>query len=169
MATAPGADEVRARRNLIRALDGGAPASARARDWFDDYVDATETKAPPPGSPPEPATAQAADDGEPRWDWRRLLSWPYARPAVGACVALIPWFGAYSLATKWGAVLTQARTEAGVGAAWVIATVGLTVGAVWVHRRRTWPAYTLLTCAFIGAVAMASPFDIIQFVTGVTR
>jgi hypothetical protein len=66
-------------------------------------------------------------------------------------------------------VLTQARTEAGVGAAWVIATVGMAVGAVWVHRRRTWPAYGALTCAFVGTVAMASPFDIIQFVTGVTR
>jgi hypothetical protein len=41
MTTAPGADEIRARRNLIRALDGvrTAPAPASGRDWLDDILD----------------------------------------------------------------------------------------------------------------------------------
>lgn len=171
MTAAPDADERRARLNLLRALDGGAPT--RERDWLDDlWDDRAESKPDPdPPGPPPPATrpAPAADDEGPRWDLRRLLHWPYARPTVGACAALVPWFGAYSPATWWGSVLTQARAEAGVGAAWVIAGAGLTVAALLVHRRRTWPAYGALTCAFVGTVAMASPYDIVQFFTGVSR
>lgn len=174
MTATPGADERRARHNLLRALDGGAPTTpARARDWLDDLWDDAppeprpESVAPPPGPPPPKRTARD-DDQEPQWDWRRLLHWPYVRPAVGAVVALIPWFGGYSAATKWGSILSQARTEAGIGAAWVIAAVGFGTAAVIVNRRRGWPSYGLLTCAFIGTVAMASPFDIVTFFTGVT-
>lgn len=174
MTTAPGEDERRIRHALDAAGVGYAPqppANARTRDWLDDlWDDAPTPEVPPPGPPPPSRAAPpAADDGERRWDLSRLLRWPYARPSVGAVVALVPWFGGYSPATWWGSVLTQARTEAGVGAAWVIAAVGFGVSAVLVNRRRTWPAYGLLTCAFVGTVAMAHPYDIIQFVTGVTR
>jgi hypothetical protein len=173
MTAAPGADERRIRSALDARGVGYAPqppADARTRDWLDDlWADDPPTEpASPPAPPRAPKEARQAADG-PSWDWRRLMHWPYARPTVGAGVALIPWFGAYSPATWWGSVLTQARTEAGVGAAWVIAGVGLTVAAVLVNRRRTWPAYAALTCAFIGTIAMASPFDIVQFVTGVQK
>lgn len=51
MTTAPGADEVRARRNLLRVLDGERPAppptGERARDWLDDILDEKPTPAPP--------------------------------------------------------------------------------------------------------------------------
>ncbi len=175
MAAPPGADE----RRIRNALDARGvsyapqpPAGARERDWLDDlWADKPHTPQPaalppdPPGPPPGTATAT----GEPAWEWRRLLHWPYARPAIGGAVALIPWFAGYSAATKWGAVLSQARTEAGVGAAWCIAGVGFAVTAVLVHRRRTWVVYSLLTCAFIGTVAMASPFDIVTFFTGVHK
>ncbi|WP_052397246.1 hypothetical protein [Streptomyces sp. NRRL F-5123] len=168
MTATPGADEHRIRHALHRRGVGYAPQPpARDRDWFDDYVDATtQPRTPPPGPPPDRATAQAADGPEPRWDLRRLTHWPYARPTIGAATALIPWWGGWSAATRWGAILTQARHEAGVSAAWVIACTGLTVGAVLVHRRRGWPSYALLTSAFVGTVAMASPLDIVRFVTG---
>lgn len=88
MNTAPGADEVRTRRNLLRVLDGErpapAPAGERARDWLDDILDEKPTPAPPvaprlpdwrkgetadftppptpdseqPAEPPQPETAQ---------------------------------------------------------------------------------------------------------------
>lgn len=171
MTATPGADERRARHNLLRVLDGGAPTPARTRDWLDDLWDDEPKPKPEPPGPPPPSRAAppAAGDGERRWDLRRLLHWPYIRPAVGAVVALVPWFGGYSAATRWGAVLTQARAEAGIGAAWVIAGVGFGTAAVLVNRRRGWPSYGLLTCAFIGTVAMASPFDIVTFMTGVTQ
>lgn len=175
MTTAPGADERRARVHLIRALHGDRPhpgAPTRERDWLDElWDDNPQPKPDPPGPPPpdRPAPPATADDDEPHWDLRRLLHWPYARPTTGAAAALIPWYAGQSAATRWGAVLTQARTEAGIGAAWVIAGLGLTVTAFLVHRRRGWPSYALLVCAFVGTVAMAHPYDIVTFFTGVTR
>lgn len=169
MTTPPGADERRARVNLLRALDG-APAS-RSRDWLDDLLD-SEHPAPRPAVPPPPPDTppkKAAVADEPRWDWRRLRHWPYARLTCGACAALLPFFGGQSAATEWGSVLTQARAQAGVGAAWVIAGVGLTVGALWVHRRRSWIGWAVLTSAFIGGIAMASPYDIVTLFTGVMK
>lgn len=136
----------------------------RQRDWLDDLMD--EPPAPPPRA------AQLVEEepaGDQRWDWHRLRSWPYARPACGACAALIPWYRGQSLATWWGSTLTSARTEAGVGAAWVIAAVGLIIGAVWVHNRRSWIAWALATSAFIGTVAMAHPSDIVTFITGASQ
>lgn len=174
MKNAPGADEARIRRALDERGVSYAPqpsADARVRDWLDDYLDTAaipQTRPPgPPRPPDEPAAAR--DAGEPRWDWQRLRHWPYARLTVGASVALIPWYRGQSAATSWGHVLTQARTEAGLGGAYVIAAVGLTVGVIWVHRRRSWIGWCLLTSAFIGTIAMASPFDLITLITGVTK
>lgn len=50
MTTAPGADEVRARRNLLRALNGVRTAPAPGRDWLDDILD--EKPAPAPAAAP---------------------------------------------------------------------------------------------------------------------
>ena len=121
---------------------------------------------PKPNDEPEPDNEV---EGEQRWDWSRLRYWPYARLVCGAATAILPVFGGQSAALTWGDVLYRARTEAGVGAAWIIAAVGLTVGAMWVHHRRSWLAWAGLTCAFIGTIAMASPFDLVTFMTGVTR
>jgi hypothetical protein len=59
MTTAPGADELRARRNLIRALDGVRTAPAPGRDWLDDILD----DRPAPAGPPRGATRLP--------DWRK--------------------------------------------------------------------------------------------------
>lgn len=168
MTTPPDEDELRMQARLRAAFDG-TPRS-RPRDWLDDLLDETKTAPAAPPAPPAPPakTATAAEDG-PRWNWRALAHWSHASLTCGACAALAPVFGGQSAATGWGGVLQQAREQAGVGAAWVIASVGLTVGAVFVHRRRSWWAWALLTSAFIGTVAMASPMDIIQFVTGAQK
>jgi hypothetical protein len=169
-----GADERRIRHQLRTRGVGYAPqpsaAPARPRDWLDDYMDAEDpvprTAVPPPEPPPPPKTvARDHDGGEPRWDWRRLLHWPAARFACGACTALATLFHGESAATGWGSVLRQARDQAGVGPAWVIAGVGAAVAAV-ILCRRAWYSYALLTCAFIGTVAMASPLDLVRLVTG---
>ena len=167
MTTPPDHDELRIRGRLREHIDGApAPAPARARDWLDDLWD----DAPPVPATPAAAKPEAPEPvGEQRWDWRRLLHWPYARPCCGATAALLPLFHGQSAALGWGDVLHQARVQAGVGPAWIIAGVSLTVGAVWVHRRHSWPAWCALTCAFIGTVAMASPFDIVTFITGAHR
>lgn len=146
---------------------------SRPRDWLDDLWDQDEprpvTAASPP-RPPDPPKATTRDTpGEPRWDWRRLLHWPYARLTCGACTALIPLHNGQSAALAWGSVLRQARTQAGVGPAWIIAGAGFAVAVVLVGRRRSWWTYGLLTCAFIGIVAMASPWDLIHLITGATK
>jgi hypothetical protein len=48
MTAAPGADERRARLNLLRALDGARPVPPppRTRDWLDDIIDDREPPAP---------------------------------------------------------------------------------------------------------------------------
>lgn len=171
MTTPPGADERRIQYQLrTRGVSYAPqpPSDARDRDWLDDLWD--DDRPPPraavPPQPPDTPPPVATEADEPRWDWSRLLRWPYARPTCGAGVALLPFFGGQSAATGWGSVLLQARTEAGVGAAWVIAGVGLGIGALCVRGRRTWWAYGLLTSAFIGTIAMASPLDLVRFVTG---
>ncbi|SEO83878.1 hypothetical protein [Actinacidiphila rubida] len=168
MTTPPDHDEMRIRGQLRERIDGApVPPPRRQRDWLDDLWDTDDTKPPAAERAPEPVEQQPA--GEPRWDWTRLRRWPLARPVCGACLALLPFLQGQSLATSWGGILTQARTEAGVGAAWVIAAVGLAIGAMWVHNRRSWIAWTLLTSAFVGTVAMANPSDIVTFITGASQ
>lgn len=170
MTTPPDHDELRIRGRLREHIDGTpapAPTPTRTRDWLDDLWDdtpPTPTPAKPMAAKPEPEPA-----GEPRWDWRRLLHWPYARPCCGATAALLPLFHGQSAALGWGDALHQARVQAGIGPAWIIATVAFGTAAVIVHRRRGWISYGLLTCAFVGTVAMASPYDIVTFITGAHR
>jgi hypothetical protein len=163
--TGPGADERRIRRALDeRGVSYAPQPPQRERDWLDDLMD--EPAAPRPASQPG---AEEKPAGERRWDWSRLRHWPYARPACGACAALMPWYRGQSAALAWGHVLTQARAEAGVGAAYVVAAVGLGVGVLWVGRRRSWFAWALLTCAFVGLVDMARLSDIVTFTTGASQ
>lgn len=174
MTTAPGADERRIRRALDARGVGYAPqppaTPVRKRDWLDDLMDAEPKPHSAPPAPPEPPKRTATGTpGEPRWDWRRLLHWPYARLCCGATLALVPVQDGQSAATGWGTALRSCRTEAGVLPAWILAAAGFGVAAVLVHRRRSWWTYGLLTSAFVGTVAMASPFDLVTLMTGVTK
>lgn len=175
MKSAPGADEHRIRRALDERGVSYAPQPPappeRPRDWLDDVFDedTAQTEPRPPAPPTPPDKPAAADAGEPRWDWQRLRHWPYARPATGAAVALIPWYRGQSAALTWGHVLELARAQASVGGAYVIAAIGLGVGAIWVHRRRSFIGWALLTCAFIGGIDMGRLYDLVQFTTGVVK
>lgn len=184
MTTAPGADERRIRAALARRGVGYAPqppANARDRDWLDDII-SDRPPAPrvqpaaPPAPPPEPPdTAVAAD--EPRWDWRRLLHWPHARPVIAASVALaatalpVPRVG-YSAATTWAYAVHQVRADHGAGwgytvgggafalACWLVAQRGRRTGVL---------RLTLLAVTLVGLTGAFSWFDLITFATGVTK
>lgn len=177
MTLAPDENEIRVREQLRARIDGTPPGTppTRPRDWLDDLMEDRGTPAArPPGAPipaakPPAAKTERTAPGEPRFDWRRLTHWSYARLTIGASATLIPLYQGQPAAGVWAHVLRQARGQAGVLPAWIIAAAGIGAAAVLVHRRRSWWAYGLLSTAFIGTVAMASPYDLITLVTGVTR
>lgn len=100
------------------------------------------------------------------WLWGHLITWRMLL-AIGA--ALLPWAGGRSPVGVWASVVGQARTEAGVTAAYVIAAVAVAV--TWALDRRTGrtvPRFLFVTAA-LGAVGVLDWFDPITLVTGVRR
>lgn len=96
--------------------------------------------------------------------WDRLVTW---RMLVAILLALTPWAGGHSPVGIWGHTVHQARTEAGVGAAYLIAGVAIT--AAWALDRRTGRAVPrfLLVTALIGGLGVLDWFDPILALTGV--
>lgn len=186
MNTAPGEDELRIRRDLRSRIDGGASvpsASARPRDWLDDlWADEpprprVQADAPPPAPPAPPKAVRTDAEEPPRWDWRRLLHWPHARPAIGATAALaatvlpIPHVG-YSAATIWAYCVGQIRADHGAGWGYAIGG-GAFLLAAWLVTQRGRRAgvlrLTFLAITFVGLFGALSWFDPITFVTGVKK
>ncbi|MFF6985625.1 hypothetical protein [Streptomyces sp. NPDC010273] len=98
--------------------------------------------------------------------WDALVTW---RMAVAVLLALLPWYGGRSPVGLWAHTVQQARTEAGIAAAYVIASVAL--AAAWILDRRTGrvvPRFLLVT-ALLGSLGVLSWWDPVQFLTGVTR
>ncbi|MET9099966.1 hypothetical protein [Streptomyces antibioticus] len=137
--------------------------------------------APPPPPPPAGVPAQvvhhihevllvapAPEEAPPLWArlWDRLVTW---RMLAAILAALTPWAGGQSPVGLWSATVHQARTDAGVLPAYIIATVALTTA--WVLDRRTGrvvPRFLLVTAA-LGAVGVLDWWDPILMLTGVTR
>ncbi|MFC9949214.1 hypothetical protein ACFVIN_01375 [Streptomyces prasinus] len=127
---------------------------------------------PPPPGPIEvrvtlvPATIPEPEP-EPRWwerAWDRFGTW---RMGVALLAALTPWAGGHSPVGLWSTTVHQARTEAGIPAAYVIATVA--VGAAWAldrHTGRAVPRFLLIT-ASLGALGVLHWWDPIHLITGV--
>lgn len=109
--------------------------------------------------PPEP-------DPPRLWErlWDALVTW---RMVVAILAALIPWVHGRSPVGLWGHTVHQARTEAGVPAAYIIASVAVT--AAWVLDRRTGRAVPrfLLVTATLGALGVLHWYDPITLFTGV--
>lgn len=106
---------------------------------------------------------------EPRWWerlWDRLATW---RMAGALLAALTPWMGGQSPVGAWSHTVHQARTEASISAAYVIA--GLAVGAAWALDKRTGRAVprALLVTAALGAGGVLDWYDPVLFITGVHR
>jgi hypothetical protein len=96
--------------------------------------------------------------------WDRLATW---RMAVALGAALTPWAGGQSPVGIWSHTVHQARTEAGIGAAYVIA--GVAVAAAWGldrHTGRAVPRFLLVT-AGLGAFGVLHWWDPILALTGV--
>lgn len=168
-----------------RVIPASAPLPARppepgeAPPW--------RTPPPPPPMPPvpvdpEPRTVEvrhtheivmtwADPDPEPAprlWErlWDRLVTW---RMIAAILAALLPWLGGQSPVGAWSHTVHQARTEAGIGAAYVIAAVA--IAATWGldrHTGRVVPRFLFVT-ALLGALGVLHWYDPILLLTGVHR
>jgi hypothetical protein len=88
---------------------------------------------------------------------------------LAICAALLPWVNGHSPVGLWSSVVHQARNEAGIPAAYVIATVAL--AATWALDRytgRALPRFLFVTAA-LGAVGVFDWWDPFLFLTGVNR
>jgi hypothetical protein len=89
---------------------------------------------------------------------------------VGAlAAALTPWAGGNSPVGIWSRTVHQAREEASIGAAYVIA--GVAVAATWALDRRTGRAVPrfLFVTASLGALGVLNWWDPFLLLTGVSR
>lgn len=98
--------------------------------------------------------------------WDRLVTW---RMLAAILAALTPWAGGQSPVGIWSHTVHRARTEAGIGAAYVIAAVA--VAATWALDRRTGRAIprALLVTASLGAIGVFDWWDPFLLLTGVHR
>ncbi|MET9138885.1 hypothetical protein [Streptomyces parvulus] len=162
------------------------PAGARLPDRPPEPDEAPPWRTPPPPPPPPPvpeprpveirhvheivltSPEPTPDPDPPLWSrlWDRLITW---RMIVAILAALTPWAGGQSPIGLWSGTVHQARTEAGVLAAYIIAGVALT--AAWTLDRRTGRAVPrfLLVTASLGAFGVLSWYDPVLFLTGVHR
>ncbi|MDX3455063.1 hypothetical protein PV396_24500 [Streptomyces sp. ME02-8801-2C] len=172
-----------------RIIPAGAPLPTRPPQPGE--LPPWRTPPPSPPVPPAPIPAPAPippDPGElvvrhvheillvapeeepaPRW-WERLWDWLVTwRMVIAVLAALLPWAGGQSPVGIWSHTVHQARTDAGIGAAYIIAGVALT--AAWVLDWRTGkvvPRFLLVT-AGLGAFGVLSWYDPILMLTGVDR
>ncbi|MFJ4624251.1 hypothetical protein [Streptomyces sp. NPDC088812] len=163
-----------------RIIPAGAPLPARPPEpgemppWY-------APPAPPPSAPPPPPPGpvevrhihevllvlpEPEPEPRPLWTrlWDRLATW---RMGGAILAALTPWAGGQSPVGIWAHTVHQARTEASVGAAYILASVAL--GAAWTLDRRTGravPRFLLVTAA-LGGLGVLHWWDPIQMLTGV--
>ncbi|GGQ38492.1 hypothetical protein ACFFKE_32335 [Streptomyces mutabilis] len=177
--------------NPTRIIPAGAPLPARAPEPGEAPPWRTPPPPPPPvvppaAPPPDPwpaappprpmqvhVTLDPAPPAEPEpepgpWArlWERLVTW---RMIAAILAALTPWAAGHSPVGLWSHTVHDARTEAGILAAYVIA--GVAIAAAWALDRRTGRALPrfLLVTASLGAFGVLSWYDPVQFLTGVHR
>lgn len=180
-----------------RIIPAGAPLPARAPQpgeippWRTAPAPSPPPPPPPPVAPPAPypfpdppapapievrhvhevllVVPEPEQERPPRlWErlWDALVTW---RMLVAILLALAPWAGGRSPVGIWAHTVHQARTEAGIAGAYVIA--GVAVVATWTLDWRTGRALPrfLLVTALLGSLGVLSWWDPFQFLTGVTR
>ncbi|MYW48861.1 hypothetical protein [Streptomyces sp. SID161] len=177
-----------------RIIPAGAPLPARAPEPGEAPPWRTPPPPPPVMTPPTPPVPPAPPPAEvvvhhvhqvllvqpeeerpPRlWErlWDALVTW---RMLVAILAALLPWAGGRSPVGIWAHTVHQARTEAGVLAAYVIA--GVAIAATWAvdhhssppgQPSRALPRFLLVTALF-GSLGVLDWFDALTLLTGVHR
>ncbi|MBL1108006.1 hypothetical protein JK361_26030 [Streptomyces sp. 5-8] len=170
-----------------RIIPAGAPLPARAPEpgeappWRTPPPPPVMTPPAPPVPPPPPPAevvvrhvhqalvVELEVERPPRlWErlWDALVTW---RMLAAVLAALLPWAGGRSPVGIWAHTLHQARTEASIGAAYVIAAVA--IAASWALDRHTGRAVprALLVTALLGALGVLDWFDALTLLTGVAR
>ncbi|MGX1221986.1 hypothetical protein [Streptomyces ambofaciens] len=177
-----------------RIIPAGAPLPARPPERG-ELPPWREKPAPPPPPPPGPAPvridpapgpveihhthevvltwADPDPDRDPPlwarvwdWLWEHLVTW---RMLAAVLAALVPWVYGDSPVSLWAGAVHQLRDEAGILAAYVVATGALTTA--WFLDRRTGrvvPRFLLVTTA-VGAFGVFAWWDPILVLTGVAR
>ncbi|WP_030798942.1 hypothetical protein [Streptomyces sp. NRRL S-337] len=133
--------------------------------------------APPPGpievyvtlGPPAPAPEPEPEGRDWSWLTRRIRPWA---SVVSAVVVLGPWFGGRSMVGAWSTAMHDARTEAGILPAYLIAgaALGLTfyADAFFANDRRPrWWTRGALIVALVGGTGAIGWFDPVTLLTGV--
>ena len=164
-----------------RIIPAGATLPARPPEPDEAPPWRTPPPAPPPPPPPAAprdvvvrhihevvlAPAEPEPTPEPRL-WERLWDRLVTRRMIAAILAaLLPWAGGQSPVGIWSHTVHQARTEASISAAYVIA--GIAVAATWAldrHTSRAVPRFLLVT-ASLGAFGVLHWWDPILLLTGV--
>ncbi|MFI2761374.1 hypothetical protein ACH5A3_21270 [Streptomyces echinatus] len=170
-----------------RVIPAGAPLPARAPEPGEAPPWRTPPPPPPvmtppapPAPPPSPPPAEVVvrhvhevlpvveERPQRVWErlWDALVTW---RMLAALLAALLPWAGGRSPVGIWAHTVHQARTEASIGAAYVIA--GVAIAAAWGldrHTGRAVPRFLLVT-ALIGALGVLDWFDALTLLTGVHR
>jgi len=166
-----------------RVIPAGAPLPDRPPEPGEIPPWRTPPAPPPVPPPPPPApvevrhvhvhevvvvTPESEAETPPLWArvWDRMVTW---RMLIAVLTALTPWAEGRSPVGIWAATLRQARTEASIGAAYVIA--GLALAAAWGldrHTSRAVPRFLLVT-ALAGSFGVLDWYDPITALTGVLR
>ncbi|MEU9149181.1 hypothetical protein AB0D59_01175 [Streptomyces sp. NPDC048417] len=174
-----------------RIIPAGKPLPARAPEPGEVPPWRTPPPPPPPAVPPTPVPFLIQPDPQPPrvvevrhvhevllvapeeptprlWErvWDTVATW---RMLLAVLAALTPWAYGRSPVGIWAHTLHQARAEAGVPAAYVIA--GVALAAAWGLDRHTGKAVPrfLLVTALLGGLGVLNWFDPFTLLTGVTR
>ncbi|MFC5654497.1 hypothetical protein [Streptomyces nogalater] len=178
-----------------RVLPAGAPLPPRPPEpgeeppWRTPPPPPVVTSPPPPAPPPPPPAevvvhhhhvheivqGPVEEERPPRlWErlWDALLTW---RMVAALLAALVPWAVGRSPVGIWAHTVHQARAEAGILAAYVIAGVAITAAWAIDHHSsppgqpsRALPRFFLVV-ALLGAPGVLDWYDGLTLFTGVHR
>ncbi|MGW1463858.1 hypothetical protein ACWCPT_05820 [Streptomyces sp. NPDC002308] len=111
--------------------------------------------------PPEPTRRQRL------WAWVRTIGKPWQLGgAIG--LAFLPLLGGDSIATLWASCVTEARAEAGQGAAYTLACTPLFIAVVRVTTGGgTVLRLLLLAVSIVGLAGAINLYDPVTWITGV--
>ncbi|MCM1972304.1 hypothetical protein [Streptomyces sp. G1] len=171
-----------------RIVPAGAPLPPRPPDPGETPPWWQKPPTPPPPAPPAPSDPDPGpvevrhvhhiqltwqdpdpdpDPDPPVWAraWDLISAW---RNLLAVLAALVPWIDGHSPVGLWSHTLHEARTEAGIAAAYILAAVAL--AAAWAVDRRTGRAAPrfLLVTALLGSFGVLHWWDPIHLLTGVS-